>query len=120
MSFLQILLTSCKAMFPSLLLWTPIRVQLPWLDRILVTPQVHRIHHSIEPQHYNQNFADALPIFDILFGTYHPPDKDFPVTGLGVEFPAPDSLWSAQIGPLLVARNLLTPKRWRRTLASSA
>lgn len=23
-----------------------IRVQLPWLDRILVTPQLHRIHHS--------------------------------------------------------------------------
>ena len=42
--------------------------RLPWLDRILVTPQVHRIHHSIDAVHHNRNFADALPIFDIVFG----------------------------------------------------
>jgi sterol desaturase/sphingolipid hydroxylase (fatty acid hydroxylase superfamily) len=88
-----------------------IRIRLPWLDRILVTPQVHRIHHSIEPQHYNQNFADALPIFDIIFGTYHLPGRDFPATGLGKEFPAPRSLWSAQLGPLLAVWNLAMPKR---------
>jgi sterol desaturase/sphingolipid hydroxylase (fatty acid hydroxylase superfamily) len=40
-----------------------IRVQLPWLDRVIVTPQVHRIHHSVDPAHHNCNFADALPIF---------------------------------------------------------
>src|SRR5215831_7801199 len=30
----------------SLFYHSAIRIQLPWLDRILVTPQVHRIHHS--------------------------------------------------------------------------
>jgi sterol desaturase/sphingolipid hydroxylase (fatty acid hydroxylase superfamily) len=79
-----------------------IRVSLPWLDRIVVTPQVHRIHHSTHPQHYNRNFADALPIFDILFGTYHRPVRDeFPATGLGPEYPAPRSIWPAQLGPLM-------------------
>jgi len=88
--------------FLSMFYHSAIRVRLPWLDRILVTPQVHRIHHSTDPQHYNRNFADALPIFDILFGTYHRPSKDeFPATGLGPDFPAPRSLWSAQLGPLL-------------------
>src|SRR5262249_29063788 len=81
-----------------------IRVRLPWLDRILVTPQVHRIHHSIDPSHYNRNFADALPIFDILFGTYYRPKPDeFPATGLGSAFPAPRTLWSAQVAPLAAA-----------------
>jgi len=81
-----------------------IRVRLSWLDHLLVTPQVHRIHHSTDPQHYNRNFADALPIFDILFGTYHRPARDeFPATGLGSVFPAPPSIWSAQFGPLLAA-----------------
>ena len=84
-----------------------IRVRLPWLDRILVTPQVHRIHHSTDPQHYNRNFADALPIFDILFGTYHRPARDeFPATGLGSTYPAPRSIWSAQFGPLMDAVRL--------------
>jgi sterol desaturase/sphingolipid hydroxylase (fatty acid hydroxylase superfamily) len=86
-------------------------VQLPWLDRVLVTPQVHRIHHSIDPVHHNRNFADALPIFDIVFGTYHRPAKEeFPPTGLGDEYRAPRSIWSAQMGPVLSAAKLLLPK----------
>jgi sterol desaturase/sphingolipid hydroxylase (fatty acid hydroxylase superfamily) len=60
-----------------------IRVRLPWLNRILVTPQVHRIHRSVNAEHHNWNFAELLPIFDIVFGTYHRPiDEKFPATGL--------------------------------------
>ena len=74
-----------------------IRVQLPWLDRILVTPRVHRIHHSVDADHHNRDFADALPIFDVVFGTYYSPAREqFPTTGLGPDAPAPRSLLSAQ------------------------
>jgi len=98
-----------------------IRVQLPWLDRILVTPQVHRIHHSIGPEHYNKNFADGLPIFDILFGTYYRPAKDeFPATGLGPAYPAPRSIWSAQFGPLWEVGNRLIPRRRTRGAESAS
>jgi sterol desaturase/sphingolipid hydroxylase (fatty acid hydroxylase superfamily) len=84
-----------------------IRVQIPWLDRVLVTPQVHRIHHGVDPAYHNKNFADALPIFDMVFGTYHRPGRgEFPRTGLGQEFPAPRSLWSAQFGPLAAMARL--------------
>jgi sterol desaturase/sphingolipid hydroxylase (fatty acid hydroxylase superfamily) len=84
-----------------------IRVRLPWLDRLLVTPQVHRLHHSRDPRHFNTNFADALPIFDILFGTYRRPAPDeFPPTGLP-DAAAPRSLWKAQGEPLrAIARGL--------------
>ena len=89
-----------------------IQVRLPWLDRILVTPQVHRIHHAVDPGYHNKNFADALPVFDILFGTYRRPGKDeFPATGLGSEFPAPRSIWSAQFGPLRALVRMLIPQR---------
>ena len=61
----------------------------------------HKRIESIDPKHNNRNFADALRIFDILFGTYHRPRKDeFAATGLGAEFPAPRSIWSAQLGPV--------------------
>jgi sterol desaturase/sphingolipid hydroxylase (fatty acid hydroxylase superfamily) len=98
----------------SLLYHSGIRIRLPWLDRVLVTPQVHRIHHGVAPEYHNKNFADALPIFDILFGTYHRPGKDeFPRTGLGPEFSAPRSLWSAQFGPIAVVARKLLPRRAR-------
>ena len=96
----------------SLFYHSAIRVQLPWLDRVLVTPQVHRLHHSVRPEHYNRNFADALPIFDIIFGTYQSPVRaEFPPTGLGPDSPAPRSLLAAQFGPLLAIGRLLRPAK---------
>lgn len=67
----------------SMLYHSAIRLELPWLDRIFVTPQVHRIHHSLDPQYHNRNFADVFPLFDIAFGTYQQPRRgQFEETGL--------------------------------------
>jgi sterol desaturase/sphingolipid hydroxylase (fatty acid hydroxylase superfamily) len=44
------------------------------LDRalrpILVTPDMHRVHHSVVPQETNSNFGFNLALWDRLFGTY--------------------------------------------------
>lgn len=40
------------------------------LRRILVTPDMHRVHHSIVPRETNSNFGFNLPWWDHLFGTY--------------------------------------------------
>jgi sterol desaturase/sphingolipid hydroxylase (fatty acid hydroxylase superfamily) len=50
-------------------------VRLPaWLDRLLrlvvVTPEMHRVHHSVIPRETNSNFGFNLPWWDFLFGTY--------------------------------------------------
>ena len=50
-------------------------VALPrWLDRtarwIVVTPQMHQVHHSIVRQETDSNFGFNLPWWDRLFGTY--------------------------------------------------
>jgi len=50
-------------------------VKLPALvDRILrwfvVTPDMHRVHHSVEDDEANSNFGFNLPWWDRLFGTY--------------------------------------------------
>ena len=46
----------------------------PGLDRVLrwflVTPDMHRVHHSIEDDEANSNFGFSLPWWDRLFGTY--------------------------------------------------
>jgi len=50
-------------------------VRLPQaLDRVLrlfvVTPDMHRVHHSVEDDETNSNFGFNLPWWDRLFGTY--------------------------------------------------
>ncbi len=54
---------------------------------VLSSPQYHRIHHSLEPEHRDKNFAVWFPIYDVLFGTAHRPKLgEFPETGVvGVE-----------------------------------
>ncbi len=46
----------------------------PALDRVvrwvLVTPDMHRVHHSVEDDEANSNFGFSLPWWDRLFGTY--------------------------------------------------
>lgn len=45
-----------------------------WLDRVLrlvlVTPDMHRVHHSIENHETNSNYGFCLSWWDFLFGTY--------------------------------------------------
>ena len=57
-------------------------VRMPaWLDRVLrwivVTPDMHRVHHSIVARETNSNFGFNLPWWDLLFGTY----RDQPAAG---------------------------------------
>ena len=40
------------------------------LRRLVVTPDMHRIHHSASLAEGNSNFAMLLPYWDQLFGTY--------------------------------------------------
>ncbi len=51
------------------------------IDRILrwwlVTPDMHRVHHSVRLEELNSNFGFNLPWWDRLFSTY----KDQPVDG---------------------------------------
>jgi sterol desaturase/sphingolipid hydroxylase (fatty acid hydroxylase superfamily) len=51
------------------------------LDRalrwIVVTPDMHRVHHSVAPHETNSNFGFNLPWWDRLFGTY----RDQPEAG---------------------------------------
>ena len=41
-----------------------------WLRLLMVTPDMHRVHHSVEDDEANSNFGFCLPWWDRLFGTY--------------------------------------------------
>lgn len=58
------------------------RVPFGPLTPVIAGPQLHRLHHSIEPGHTDINFAAFFPIWDKLFGTYVRPGRDeWPATG---------------------------------------
>jgi sterol desaturase/sphingolipid hydroxylase (fatty acid hydroxylase superfamily) len=59
------------------------------VDRLLrwfvVTPDMHRVHHSIEADETNSNFGFNLPWWDRLFGTYRAqPQADHTAMTIGV------------------------------------
>jgi sterol desaturase/sphingolipid hydroxylase (fatty acid hydroxylase superfamily) len=69
-----------------------IRLPLGPFSTVLLGPQAHRIHHSIEPQHKDRNFAAFFPIWDILFRTFYFPKRDeFPDTGIVDESSRPNA-----------------------------
>jgi sterol desaturase/sphingolipid hydroxylase (fatty acid hydroxylase superfamily) len=50
-----------------------------WLNRVFVTPEVHRWHHSAkvpDGHKYSVNYGVGLVVWDRLFGTYYLPMKD--------------------------------------------
>lgn len=57
-------------------------VSLGPLRHILVTPDFHRVHHSLDWEHRDKNFAGFFSIWDHLFGTFVDPKRtttDFPI-----------------------------------------
>lgn len=75
-------------------------VRLPLaLDRVLrlivVTPDMHRVHHSILPSETNSNFGFNLPWWDRLLGTYRAqPREGHEGMTIGIEqFRTPRDLW---------------------------
>jgi len=48
-----------------------------WFRLLVVTPEMHRVHHSVVIRETNSNFGFNLPWWDRLFGTY----KDQPAAG---------------------------------------
>jgi sterol desaturase/sphingolipid hydroxylase (fatty acid hydroxylase superfamily) len=41
------------------------------LRMVVVTPDMHRVHHSVDPAETDRNFGFTLSWWDGLFGTYH-------------------------------------------------
>ena len=67
---------------------------------MIVDPRFHRIHHSLEPRHFDRNFAVCFSFWDSLFGTaYWPKKGEWPAVGVK-EYPAPRNFWEYLMLPL--------------------
>lgn len=56
------------------------------LRMIIVTPDMHRVHHSVIRKETDSNFGFNLPWWDRIFGTYRPqPEKGHTAMTIGLE-----------------------------------
>jgi len=46
-----------------------------WLAYLIITPALHRVHHSLSGNDNNSNFGGVVPWWDWLFGTYRDPAR---------------------------------------------
>ena len=54
-----------------------------WLEKFLVTPSHHRVHHAINVKYMDKNYGQILIIWDKLFGTFQAELEDEkPVFGI--------------------------------------
>lgn len=64
----EILLSSC-ALFNHSNIQLPAKLE-PYLRKFIVTPDMHRIHHSIHRHETDSNYGFSVPWWDHLFGSY--------------------------------------------------
>lgn len=96
------------------------------VQKVLATPEFHHWHHANEPEARNTNYAPLLPVWDLLFGTFHLPCERRPSV-YGVDDPVPAGLLAQLHHPLIGAKAQLRLVRhpraalraWRRALGPS-
>jgi sterol desaturase/sphingolipid hydroxylase (fatty acid hydroxylase superfamily) len=84
-----------------------IRTNLGPLKYILVTPQSHRVHHSLEERHRDTNFGAIFSFWDFLFGMQYKGFEEYPATGI-------DEKYLSAAPEISLKSILLTP--WRQML----
>ncbi|MEM9601949.1 MAG: sterol desaturase family protein [Pseudomonadota bacterium] len=72
-----------------------------WLEKWLISPAQHHIHHSIERRHHDRNFGVVLAIWDRMGNTLHPsePDADLQFGVKKEQTPAEHSLITLYLHP---------------------
>ncbi|HEX3915718.1 MAG TPA: sterol desaturase family protein [Caulobacteraceae bacterium] len=80
------------------------------LEKLLMSPAAHQIHHSSDPRHFGRNLGNSLALWDWLFGTLYAPaaKRERLVFGVPGEGEAAHTVTGAMLTPVAKALSLLT------------
>jgi sterol desaturase/sphingolipid hydroxylase (fatty acid hydroxylase superfamily) len=86
------------------------------LQRLVITPEFHHWHHTNERTSWHTNYSVFLPVWDIIFGTYHVPGDRRPEC-YGVDDEVGDTIVAQLVTPLRGGSGLRTIARhpWQAT-----
>ncbi len=82
----------------------------PKIERWLISPAQHQIHHSASSQHFDRNFGSTFALWDRMFGTLYTTSRVREIIsyGLGDETADYDSLAALFVTPIAKAAQHLT------------
>jgi hypothetical protein len=83
-----------------------------WCEAILNTPSHHRVHHGVNPEYQDRNYAGVFIVWDRWFGTYTP-EREEPVYGLTTPLRSWNPLWVQVHQYVAIARNVWHADSWR-------
>ncbi|MGF1468857.1 MAG: sterol desaturase family protein [Sandaracinaceae bacterium] len=86
------------------------------LEWVLNTPSHHRVHHGIDPEYLDRNYAGILIIWDRLFGTFQP-ERQEPSYGTVRPLRSWNPLWAQVEAWAYLWRMARRTRRWRDRLA---
>ena len=88
------------------------------VERWLLSPAQHQVHHALDPKYHDSNFGTWLACWDRMFG-YLKTSPEAPVTALGLSEANhdPHQLVSALVNPIVSAVRFLLPSRTVAALA---
>jgi sterol desaturase/sphingolipid hydroxylase (fatty acid hydroxylase superfamily) len=76
----------------------------PVIERFIISPAQHQIHHSTNPKHFDKNYGSTLALWDWMFGSiYIPKGKEEIRFGLGDDPHDKEihsSLWKMYVHPV--------------------
>lgn len=72
----------------------------PRIERVMMSPAQHQIHHSTNPAHFNRNYGADMSLWDWVFGSlYLARDREEVTFGLGAQHDNTQSLWGLYLNP---------------------
>jgi hypothetical protein len=71
------------------------------LNKFILTPSHHRVHHAKNPLYMDTNFCNLLNIWDRVFGTLQTEEIDVPVEYGITRKINPNSFWDVYFGEIV-------------------
>jgi sterol desaturase/sphingolipid hydroxylase (fatty acid hydroxylase superfamily) len=81
------------------------------LEAVLNTPSHHRVHHGVNPQYQDRNYAGVFIIWDRLFGSFEPEDEE-PVYGITKPLESWNPIWANVHVFATIARDASRSRTW--------
>ncbi len=85
--------------FHAVFIHANVRWRFPGLRWVISTPEYHHWHHTSDEEGIDKNFAQFLPMWDLLFGSAHQPDH-WPKKYGTVNFQPPETYLGQLVYPL--------------------
>jgi len=88
-----------------------------WFEAVMNTPSHHRVHHAVNPQYLDRNYAGVFIVWDRMFGTFQPEQDEVRIHyGIVRQLGSFNLIWAAFHEWAGIARDLWSAP-WRHKLS---